>query len=342
LPSKARARYSPSHPVRRRMLLAVGLSFALHAFVLLLLVRLASEGPVAPPPRPIVVEVLERPTRRVPHRSQVRPVSPGRGEGTQAPAGPAQAAHGVQRVRPGQPDAPLLPLDLFPEGALAAASPPEPPAPDAGSPAEVLTARVQGWRLDSLAEHRVAMGVDSYFSTLAHALRDNLGPAPPPDSAHQGPSLGQRLLQGWLANLAEADKPPEPSPQQEPLPAPAKYDMAGREADMVHRLLGPMAPTMDTLVAPAELLKRAVAKAPPAAVLRLVQDATGHLVAVELVASSGDPGFDAWVKRSAALALAAVPKPPEHGTGLHPDGTRSEWAFYRAEDGVAVLLLRVY
>jgi hypothetical protein len=65
-------------------------------------------------------------------------------------------------------------------------------------------------------------------------------------------------------------------------------------------------------------------------------------VQVELVASSGDARFDAWVKRSAALALASVPRPPGQGAGLHPDGTRSEWAFYRTDDGVAVLLLRVY
>ena len=62
----------------------------------------------------------------------------------------------------------------------------------------------------------------------------------------------------------------------------------------------------------------------------------------ELIASSGDAAFDAFVQRSAALALAAVPRPPEKGAGLHPDGTRSEWAFYRSGEGVTVMLLRVY
>jgi hypothetical protein len=326
--------------VRRRLLLAVGLSLALHALVFLLLARLAHERPPVPAQRPLVMEVLERPVKRVPHPAHAKPVSPGQGEGTQKAAGSTHAGPTLRRA-PGLPDAPRAPLDLFPEGALAVASPPVPEPPDAGSPAEVLTARVQGWRLDSLAEHRVAMGVDSYFSTLAHALRDNLGEAPPPGSGHGSPSGGQRVLQGWLSNLAEAEKPPEAS-LAERGPTQTQHDVGGREADMVHQLLGPMAPTQDSLMAPLELIKRALAEAPPAAVLRLVQDAKGHLVAVELVASSGDASFDAWVKRSAALALAAVPKPPGYGTGLHPDGTRSDWAFYRAGDGVAVLLLRVY
>ena len=187
------------------------------------------------------------------------------------------------------------------------------------------------------------MGVDSYFSTLAHALRDNLGQPPPPGSRHDAPSGAQRLAQGWLQDVAEADKPAKDAAPTERGPTQAQYDMGGREADMVHQLLGPMAPTFTSLMAPVALLKRALGQsAPPAAVLRLVQDAQGHLLSVQLVASSGDARFDAWAQRSAALALAAVPKPPGYGTGLHPDGTRSDWAFYRDGDGVAVLLLRVY
>jgi hypothetical protein len=338
----ARASYSSVY-VRRRLLLAVGLSLALHALVFLLLSRLGRETPQTPAQRPLVVEVLDRPAHRVPHPAPVRPVSPGQAHGTQKASGTRQAGSTVHRVGPGLPDAPRVPLDLFPQGALAVASPPEPEAPDAGSPAEILTARVQGWRLDSLAEHRVAMGVDSYFSTLAHALRDNLGEPPPPGSRHDAPSTGQRMLQSWLSNLAEADKPPPEAPPAERGPTQTQYDTGGREADMVHQLLGPMAPTFSSLIAPMELMKRALGQpTPPAAVLRLVQDAQGHLTSVELVASSGDARFDAWAKRSAALALAAVPKPPGYGTGLHPDGTRSDWAFYRAGDGVAVLLLRVY
>jgi hypothetical protein len=234
-------------------------------------------------------------------------------------------------------------VDLFPEGALtlAAPAPPPPVAPDAGSPAEVIAARVQGWRLGALAEYRVAVGVDTYFSTLAHALRDGLGTAPPPDSPRHGTaSAGQRFLQGWLAGLAEADGPADEAAHGERGPTQPQHDVGGREADALRRLLGPMAPTQESLVGPFELFRKT--QLPPAAVLRLEQDADGKLTRVALVASSGDAVFDAWVQRSAALALAAMPKPPEYGAGLHPDGTRSEWAFFRSGDAVSVLLLRVY
>jgi hypothetical protein len=257
-------------------------------------------------------------------------------------AAPAAAPHGVQPSRLAPSDAPRVRPDLFPQGAFAAAMPalPEPAAPDAGPPpAAVLAGRIQGWRLGSLAEQRVANGVDSYFSTLAHALRGGLGTPPPEGSpAHGTPSAAQRWLQGWLATLS-AEEPPESPPAERP-PQAAVHDLSGREGDLVRRLLGPMAPTQTSLTAPLELFRKT--QVPPSAVLRLVQDAEGRLVRTELLASSGDATFDAWVKRSAALALAAVPKPPGFGAGLHPDGTRSDWAFFRQGDGVGVLLLRVY
>jgi TonB C terminal len=338
----AKPGYSTACPVRRRLLLAVGLSLALHALVFVLLSRLG-QAPLPSSPRPLVVEVLQRPVRRVPHPPAVKPPPQGPAHGAQPAPGLKAAGPAVRTAGPGLPDAPRVPLDLFPQGALEAAAPPEPEAPDAGSPAEILTARVQTWRLDGLAEHRVSMGVDTYFSTLGHALRDKLGEPPPPAFGHDSPSTGQRMLQSWLQNLAQADKPEKEAPPTERGPTQTQYDLGGRESDMVHQLLGPMAPTFDSLVAPVALVQRALGQStPPAAVLRLVQDAQGHLKSVELVASSGDARFDAWAKRSVALALAAVPKPPEHGTGLHPDGTRSDWAFYRTGDGVAVLLLRVY
>lgn len=325
--------------MRRRLSLAAALSLGLHLLVFFLVVRLSTRPPPTPPPRPLLVEVLERPARRTPRPSQTRPL-PGRpngaAEGQAAQAAPPSAAgRGVE-------DAPRVPLDLFPEGALALAAPARPPAetPDAGSPAEVIAARIQGWRLGALAENRVAVGVDTYFSTLAHALRDGLGRGPEAGSAGAGtPSAGQRFLKGWLDALAEANGPPDGA-RGERGPTQPQHDADGREAEALRRQLGPMAPTAESLVAPFQLLKRT--QLPPAAVLRLEQDAEGHLTRAALVASSGDSGFDAWVQKSAALALAAVPKPPAYGAGLHPDGTRSEWAFYRSGDSVTVLLLRVY
>jgi hypothetical protein len=327
--------------VRQRLLLAAGLSLVLHAVLFLALARLAEERPRTAPSRPLVVEVLQRPSRHKQAVQRTRP-TPGAAHSASRTSSPPQAATSAPSATPGRSDAPRVAVDLFPEGALAVAAPgrPEPEAPDAGTPAEVIVRRIQGWRLESLAEYRVAVGVDSYFSTLAHALRDGLGAPPAQGSPRHGtPSAGQRWLQGWLAAVEEANQQRE-APRAERVPSQAEHDLGGREGDMLRRLLGPMAPTQDSLVAPVQLLKRT--QLPPSAVVRLEQDSEGHLTHAALVASSGDAGFDAFVLRSAALALAGVPKPPSYGAGLHPEGTRSEWAFYRAGEGVAVLLLRVY
>jgi hypothetical protein len=324
--------------MRRRLLLAAGLSLALHVLLFLLVARLtAQRAATLAASRPLVVEVLERPSRTAPRPSHALP-APGRPRGAFGAQVPPQAAPAAAGAA--VDDAPRVALDLFPEGALAMASPPLPEAPDAGTPAQVIAARIQGWRLGNLAVHRVAMGVDSYFSTLAHALRDGLDGAPAPGAARHGAaSAGQRWLQGWLAGLEAAAGPPDVA-RGERGPTQPQHDVGGREGDLLRRLLGPMAPSQESLVAPFELFRKT--QLPPAAVLRLEQDGDGHLSRADLVASSGDASFDAWVRRSAALALAAVPKPPDHGAGLHPDGTRSDWAFYRTGDSVAVLLLRVY
>jgi hypothetical protein len=329
--------------MRRRLLVALGLSLGLHALLLALLLRAGAKPPRPPERRrPMEVEVLASKAASAPRPSQRQP-TPGRSGGTSRVGASAAAAPGAQPSRVAGSDAPRVGPDLFPEGALAAAlpPPPEPAAPDAGPPqAVVLAGRIQAWRLGSLAEQRVATGVDSYFSTLAHALRGGLGTPPPEGSPAYGtPSAGQRWLQGWLAALSAEDTPPEPPPAERP-PQAAEHDLSGRESDLIRRLLGPMAPTQTSLTGPLALFRKT--QIPPSAVLRLEQDAEGHLIRTELLASSGDATFDAWVMRSAALALAAVPKPPGFGAGLHPDGTRSDWAFYRQGDGVAVLLLRVY
>jgi len=329
--------------VRRRLLLALGLSLGLHALLFALLLRLAREtGPRPPLHPPIVVEIHETPraTGPRPHRA-----TPGPPAGAPRAQAPAQGQVRPPTGPPGPSDAPRAAPNLFPDGALAVAVPAGEPeeTPDAGSPAEVLTRRIQGWRLGNLAEQRVATGVDSYFSTLAHALRENMGTPPPPGSPRAGTPTGmQRWMQSWLDALAAADAPPDPpAPPGEPLPEVAHHDLSGREADLLRRMLGPMAATQTSLVNPVELLKKS--QLPPAAVLRIVQDADGHLLQADLLASSGDSSFDAWVKKAAPLALAAVPKPPhQRGAGLHPDGTKSDWAFFRQGDGVSVLLLRVY
>ncbi|HXX29177.1 MAG TPA: hypothetical protein VEJ89_00490, partial [Myxococcaceae bacterium] len=327
--------------MRRRLLLALGLSLGLHVLVLALLLRLPREASRAIPPRPLAVEIVELP-RTAGTRATERRAGPGRTAGAPPVQAAAPSPPPAHPVRPGG-DAPLAPPNLFPEGALAVAVPEVAGTElaDAGPPEAVLARRIQTWRLSNLAEQRVAAGVDSYFSTLAHALRDGLGTPPPAGSPRAGtPSGAQRWIQGWLAALEAAEAPPDPAPPGEPLPQMNQHDVSGREGELIRRLLGPMAPTQTSLIQPFELFRKT--QVPPAAVLRIEQDAEGHVVHADLVASSGDSGFDAWVKRSALLALAAVPRPPAQGAGIHPEGTRSEWAFWRQGDGVSVVLLRVY
>jgi len=330
--------------VRLRLQLALLLSLAVHALLLLGLAWLGEGRPALPAPgRPLAVEVVQQPARRAGPSILLRGAKVASGGAPARGVAPPAAGPAPHPLAAGRPDAPVAPPNLFPQAALAAALPPQGEAEvqDAGPPAQVLAGRVQAWRLGALAEARVATGVDSYFSTLAHALRDTLGVPPPAGAARRGtPSGGQRWLQGWLAGLAEAEGPADPPPQGERLPVTQMHDMGGREGDLLRRQLGPMAPTQEALLAPFELFRKT--QLPPAAVLRVEQDADGHLLRVQLLASSGDATFDAWAQRSAALALAAVPRPPAQGAGLHPDGTRSDWAFYRTGDGAAVLLLRVY
>jgi hypothetical protein len=201
--------------------------------------------------------------------------------------------------------------------------------------------RVEGWRLDALAEARVATGVDDYFKDFRRALQGHMGPPPPGGGPKHGDlSAGQRWINAWLAALEEADPSRAPPAQGERMPNREVQDVTGRMDEFIANQLGPMA--VQPSFTAQRLLRRASAGV-PVAVLRIVQRADGSIASTELVASSGDKAFDAYVVEHAPLALAAVPPPPaRQGAGLHPDGTRTEWAFYRAEGGCGVMLLRVY
>jgi len=201
--------------------------------------------------------------------------------------------------------------------------------------------RVEKWRRDNLAERLVAVGVDDYFKDYRHALESHMGPPPPGGGPKHGDlSAGQRWINAWLAALDEADPSKEPPPKGERMPNREVQDVTGRMDEFVANQLGPMA--VQPSFATQRLLRRVVVGV-PVAVLRIVQRADGSIESTELVASSGDKAFDAYVVEHAPLALAAVPAPPaRQGAGLHPDGTRTEWAFYRAEGGCGVMLLRVY
>jgi hypothetical protein len=232
------------------------------------------------------------------------------------------------------------------------AGPPGPPdgtsssAPNAQesreAEARAVQKKVQTWRLESLAERLVAIGVDDYFKTYRHVLEAGMGTPPPGGGPKHGDlTAGQRWVNGWLDALAEADSRKEPAPKGERMPDTNVQDVTGRMDELVASHLGPMA-TQPSMVGN-RLLRRAIYTSMPVAVLRIVQRADGSIASTELVASSGEKKFDAYVLEHAALALAALPAPPTRtGAGLHPEGTRSDWAFFRNGATCGVALLRVY
>src|SRR5512143_3748385 len=141
--------------------------------------------------------------------------------------------------------------------------------------------------------------------------------SPPPGGGpkHGDLTAGQRWINAWLAALEEASSSPEP-PKGERMPAQDVQDVTGRMEEFVANQLGPMA--VQPSFAAQRLMRRAAAGV-PVAVLRIVQRADGSIASTELVASSGDKAFDAYLVEHAPVALAAVPPPPaRQGAGLHP------------------------
>ena len=265
---------------------------------------------------------------------------------------PAPAAHPLEK--PGvHPPAADAPIELFPGGAVAKGAGPAAPgdsgastkrdAPDSRDvEGKRVLQRVETWRRQNLADRLVATGVDDYFKDFRRALQSHMGPPPPGGGPKHGDlSAGQRWINAWLEALEEADPSHDPPPKGERMPNRNTQDVTGRMDEFIANQLGPMA--VQPSFATQRLLQRAAVIGLPVAVLRIVQRADGSIESTELVASSGDKAFDAYVVDHAPLALAAVPAPPaRQGAGLHPDGTRTEWAFYRAEGGCGVMLLRVY
>jgi TonB C terminal len=347
-------------PVQRRPFLrALAASLLLHAALLALLLRVL-EPPSRPAQRPATRITLRPLPPRPPAPGQHHPPSSGPTHRAVPPAPPATAsrpATGGTTAPPAPPGLPPhppaadAPIQLFPGGAVARGAGPVPPGDSGASTVrdvpdspEVegkrVLERVETMRRDGLAERLVATGVDDYFKDYRRALQAHMGPPPPGGGPKHGDlTPGQRWINAWLDALEEANSRRE-SPRAERMPAQNVQDVTGRMEEFVSNQLGPMA--VQPSFAAQRLLQRSAA-ATPVAVLLVVQRADGTIASTELVASSGDKAFDAYVVEHAPLALAAVPRPPaRQGAGLHPGGTRTEWAFYRAGDACGVLLLRVY
>jgi len=200
--------------------------------------------------------------------------------------------------------------------------------------------RVDTWRREGMAAYRVAVGVDDYFKEYGRALQGAMGPPPPGGGPKHGDlTAGQRWINSWLDALAAADPSRDP-PSGERMRAQNVQDLGNRIDELLINHLGPMA--IQPSFTAQQIIRRAAASM-PMAVLRIEQRADGSIASTELIASSGDRAFDGYVLEHARLALASVPRPPaRQGAGLHPEGTRTEWAFYRAGASCGVLLLRVY
>ena len=353
---------TPGRPVHRRPFLrALAISLLVHAALVACLLRSLEATPPRSPVRPATRITLRplppRPRPVDPHRPP--PPAPAHRPG--APSAPTTASR-PSGDRPSAPVPPAsapvprtptpdAPIQLFPGSAVARGAGPVPP-PDTGastardvpdSPAvegKRVLERVETMRRDALADRLVATGVDDYFKDYRRALQGHMGQPPPGGGPKHGDlTAGQRSINAWLDALEEANSQRDP-PKGERMPAQNVQDVTGRMDEFIANQLGTMA--VQPSFSAQRLVQRAAAGA-PVAVLRIVQRADGSIASTELVASSGDKVFDAYVVEHAPLALAAVPRPPaRQGAGLHPDGTKTEWAFFRAGGGCGVLLLRVY
>ncbi|MGZ6078643.1 MAG: TonB C-terminal domain-containing protein, partial [Myxococcaceae bacterium] len=335
---------------------ALLLSLALHAgLVVLLVVLLRHTERPARPPRPatrISLRPLPRPPRpaspaqapQAPSASRSHPPAsasaPAQAEPAPVGAGAPSSPGGPPRPPPGD-----APIELFPGRAVARGAGPVPPGDsgattghDVPESAEAEGRRVQQrvdtWRREGMAAYRVAVGVDDYFKEYRGALQGAMGPPPPGGGPKHGDlNAGQRWINSWLDALAAADPSRDP-PSGERMRAQNVQDLSGRMDEFLLNQLGPMA--IQPSFTAQQIIRHAVASV-PMAVLRIVQRADGSIESTELVASSGDKIFDAYVQEHAKLALASVPRPPaRQGAGLHPDGTRTEWAFFRAGAGCGV------
>ena len=345
-------------PVQRRPFVrALAASLLLHAALLAWFMR-SVETPPPPPQRPATRITLRSLPPRPPAPGQHHALGAGPARQPVPPAAPGTASRpstgGTTAPPPlgsPHPPSPDAPIQLFPGGAVARGAGPVPP-PDTGastardvpaSPAvegKRVLERVETMRRDNLADRLVATGVDDYFKDYRRALQSHMGPPPPGGGPKHGDlTPGQQWINAWLDALEEANSRRD-SPKTERMPAQNVQDVTGRMDEFVANQLGPMA--VQPSFAAQRLIQRA-ASGTPVAVLLIVQRADGSIASTELLASSGDKAFDAYVVEHAPLALASVPRPPaRQGAGLHPDGTRTEWAFYRAGAGCGVLLLRVY
>ncbi len=325
----------------RRPAIALLLSVALHAAVMLVLER---RSPPPPPPKPPAPATLELDVRYLP------PPTPA----PSAPSAPAPApASRPQRVRrtgpraapsetaptpaaPGEStgrsgDAPLasgesvptspngswvlgMPTLEGPDGHSATAAPghtrhPGDPVPkeSLAEEGERVRQRVQGMADGMLSTLRVADGnFHPYFVELGQAMQER-AKRPPPFKA---PNLAQGFLEDWSRSMANYGRTGNPYGSG---PAPTtRPDEASRNLTLQRERMGLTDPTL-AMNAQSKLLQLATSGGKPPAIVAIVdlfQGPDGSLRRIVLTQSSGQKGFDDHVLATAPTALTSLAPPP--------------------------------
>lgn len=337
--------------------MAIGISVLVHLIVFaVLLVWVRPLPPPAPPARPFNVQIvtLPPPPQLEPKREEARPepTQPARKPPTPkvaqrqplrphpSPAAPrSPPASTPPRHSPLASDIPRAAPDLVPHDVPGGILIPPPEAPSGGhllrndgkqhpTPEEIARedaharGNVQAWTGEDLARSRVADGsVDGFFSDLRHAL-EAAAKHPPPFKQKPGLTYQQSWNRdatafGKTGALAAGNIPKgemrDFMNHHDPIPEP------GTNAELIQNGLAgtAMRRHASEQTAPGGLL----------AVVEVRQTHSGKVEAVSLRKSSGDPNFDAFVLASARKGAQKAPPMPDHGAGIHPEGTRSVWSF---------------
>ncbi|MBI3182587.1 MAG: TonB C-terminal domain-containing protein [Myxococcales bacterium] len=218
--------------------------------------------------------------------------------------------------------------------------PSERPDPEAlaAYDAERAKAKVDGWLADELAAHLVEVGlVDGYFQQLRHGLEQQAAPPPP----FEGGPFVKQLLKEYVASAqrfgqsgnpyVEAPAVGRPDEVLSPTErfAEADRDRGPGKVNGTQTAASPVEDFRRTLRMGASLRDFADGKMSGAlvAVVEIRQSAGGQLLGHLLVESSGNKLFDTHVMSTAPEAVAKLPPPPATGSGIHPEGLRSLWAF---------------
>ena len=183
-----------------------------------------------------------------------------------------------------------------------------------------VKSRVDRGIAEAIGTQRVQRGmVDPYFNQLGRALNAELETIP---ESLGTPDMLKQLAEGYAkqarmvgrTGAAFEDTPIGEGRDRDTLPTAAMQRDAVNNPAFASR--GPI-PTGGGK--PPQPVMRAE--------IRIEQRPDGSVSSISLVKSSGNEVFDQHVLEVAPKSVAALPPPPERGSGIHDDGMRSHWAF---------------